>query len=436
MREKVIDINGESLYAFTNEALNSFCIALYVRAGSLFEPKELNGITHLLEHTIFRNIKKKYGGKLYELLALNGLSFSGSTYREFVRFALEGPLFGYDFACDILCSLFDPLTVSKMEFDLEKQRIKAEIREKDERNSLQYHFSKAIWEDTNNERTVLGYCRVLDSVSLSKLETYRRRMFSAGNCFFYATGGICQSNLDRLAQKLCCLEIPVTENTNKNEVTLSPRFFHRNCFVKVRDSRYSEVCLGVDLDLQKLDESVLDLMYDVLFSGDNCLLFKYLSEDNPLTYSFSGTLERYDNAGCLQLNFETAPGKIEEALQAVVAAVNDLKCGRFHFEAALSYALAGHITVQDNPELLNWERAYLGHILKAVPIDYSAFRLGRFASITKEVIMQAAQEVFRTDNITVVVEGNKRKLKPEYLRKILEQLNEPLEEKDKEIHYV
>ena len=51
--------NGIRIYSYPNPHLHSFCIALYVKAGCLYEPEEDNGITHLLEHLVFRNIDKK-----------------------------------------------------------------------------------------------------------------------------------------------------------------------------------------------------------------------------------------------------------------------------------------------------------------------------------------------------------------------------------------
>ena len=58
MNERSVSVNGISIYSLINPNLRSFCLSLYVRAGSIFEDLSNNGISHLFEHVVFRNIKK------------------------------------------------------------------------------------------------------------------------------------------------------------------------------------------------------------------------------------------------------------------------------------------------------------------------------------------------------------------------------------------
>ena len=97
MNERSVSVNGISIYSLTNPNLRSFCLSLYVRAGSIFEDLYNNGISHLFEHVVFRNIKNKYEN-FYELLAMHGLCFQGSTYKKFVSFTIDGPQHEFDFA--------------------------------------------------------------------------------------------------------------------------------------------------------------------------------------------------------------------------------------------------------------------------------------------------------------------------------------------------
>lgn len=57
MNERSFSVNGISIYSLTNPNLRSFCLSLYVRAGSIFEDISNNGISHLFEHVVFRNLK-------------------------------------------------------------------------------------------------------------------------------------------------------------------------------------------------------------------------------------------------------------------------------------------------------------------------------------------------------------------------------------------
>ena len=201
MYEQSVSVSGIDIYSMTNPALKSFCLSLYIRAGSLFENTTNNGISHLFEHIVFRNLKNKYEN-FYELLALHGLDLQGCTYKEFIRFTINGPHDEFDFATDILCSLFDEIKLTSSDFLKEKKRIKAEIREKDERNSLEYFFDNIVWNGSEAEKTVLGYCKNIDGFSIKKINAFRENVLSKNNLFVYVTGNVSQEDKNILYRKI------------------------------------------------------------------------------------------------------------------------------------------------------------------------------------------------------------------------------------------
>ena len=423
MKERKFPVNNTTLYAFTNENLNSFCLSFYVRVGSIFENKDNNGISHMLEHMVFRNIKRKYPDNFYDLLTLNGLIFSGTTYREFMRFTITGPSFGFDFACEVICSVFDEIAISNKDYQLEKKRIKAEIRESDNRYSIGNFFLRNIWADTTNEKTILGYCKNLDKISLSKLEEFRKYTFCGDNSFFYVTGNISDEEIKSLVSKIQLLDIEKGDKRNNNVINVSERFFKREHSVKIKDGSCYCAYFGFDIDPQKCPPAVYDLIYNTLFTGENALIFKYISEDNPIAYSYECTQEQYDNVGNIHFNFEFAPTKAKESIACVISALNDLKQGNFNFDANLQFELANCLINLDNPDEINWTMAYYNHILDTTPYDYSAKNYGRFADVTKEQVVNCAKEIFIRDNLTLVLEGRKSKLKPDLIEEILTQLD-------------
>lgn len=424
MVEREYSVNNTKLYAFTNENLNSFCISFIVRAGSIFENDDNNGISHLLEHTVFRNIKKKYPDEFYDLLSLNGLVFGACTYREFMRFSISGPAFGFNFACEVICSIMDELSISNKEYILEKKRIKAECREKNNLHSIGNFFMRNIWIDTNNEKTILGYCKNIDKITLSQLEQYRRKMFCGQNVFFYVTGCVSDSEIEQLISKINEYDIEKDGERMKNEIILSKNIYNRECNVKIRESSYYSALFGFDVDSKKYSGAVCDILYDVLFLGDNALIYKYISEDNPITYSYDSTLEQYDNVANIHFDFEFNSNKAIESINCVIDALNDLKQGRFNFEANMRYELAKWITILDDPDELAWNLAYYNHILDTERVDYSADKFSRFKDVTKEQVIKAAQEIFTTKNLTLVLEGKKSKLKLDKIAEALKRLDE------------
>lgn len=413
MKEHSVFVNGINIYSMTNPHLRSFCLSLYVRAGSIFETPDNNGISHLFEHVVFRNLKNRYEN-FYEMLAFHGLELYAGTYKEFIRFYIEGPSGEFDLAAEILCSLFSEIQLSRADFVNEKKRIKAEIRENDECSTLQFFFNRIVWKDTGAEKNIIGYCKTIDKISVKKINAFRKEVLSGGNCFVYVTGNVPQSGLETLRQRMGTLEILRSEADFRNVITPNAEFFNRGGKVYVKDDYWHHIKIGFDVDCSKYPGGVYDLLYAVLFTGTKAVAHNYLSEDNPIVYSYDSAFEQYDNIGNLYFDFEVDKNKIEEAFAIVGEMFKAVKEGRFNFEATLRDELYNAQLCLDRPRNLNFNMAYYNHILKTEPFDYSKPGFGRF-DVTKKQLISAANEVFCARNMTVAIKGNKRKLKPEVI---------------------
>lgn len=421
MHEEISNINGIEFCSALNTNLKSFCLSLYVRAGSIFEDKSNNGITHLLEHIVFRNLKNKYGD-FYNMLSMHGIELQGCTYKEFLRFSINGPSSEFAFAVDVLCSMFDEIRINTKELNNEKKRIKAEIRENDEKNTLDYFFNRIVWKDSEAEKTVSGYCKVLDNISIKKLNDFKNKFFSKGNCIVFVTGNVCKKDIDILKKRICIIDIQDNQAVYTNTVSVNNEFFHRNKTVIVKNNYWHYIKFGFDINHTKYSNGVLDLLYAVLFKGENALVHNYLSEENHIIYSYDSTLEQYDNVANMNFMFEVEKDNIENAVKNVVFLLNDVKTGRFNFEANLKAEIHYAEMELDRPDDLNWSLTYYNHILKGKPIDYTDSYYGRF-NITKKQVIEAAREIFQSRNMTVAIKGNKRKINIQNIESILRTLD-------------
>ena len=422
MQEKSVNINGVNIYSLLNPNLRSFCLCLYIRAGSIFETSADNGISHLFEHIVFRNVKSKYEN-FYEELALHGIDMQGTTYKEFIQIEINGPFYEFPFAADVLCHFFDEIQISKEEFLKEKNRIKAEIREDGDRASLDNYFNKLVWNDTEAEKEILGYCKILDRISVKKLNEFRKEIFSKDNFFVYITGKVVEKDIELLNEKVEKLDIRQDEFKRTNTITLNEKFFNRNGNVEVKSGYWNYIKLGFDFDSRKFSGGVMDILYSVLFKGENALVYNYLSEDNPIIYSYDSTQEQYDNIGNLNFKFEVSRAKLVDAIKIVVELLNNVKDGKFNFESSFKFETILVEIDLDKPTSLNWNMAYYNHILKTNPVDYTDELYGRFKNVTKEQVMEAAKEIFQTKNMTVALKGNKKKINTEEIENILKNLD-------------
>ena len=420
--ERKISANGAEIFFATNENLHSFCIGAYVLAGSMFETARDNGVTHLFEHAVFRNLKRLYGGELYTLLSRNGLTLDGETYKEFMSFTVHGAADGIDFAIDLIEKLFLPLEIPREEFDAEKHRILCEINEDDEKNTLGYLHNRRCWGGAFPGGGISGRRSNIERISVRTLDRFRESVISRGNVFFYVTGNVDAEHEKRLAEAVSRAPVNPVGAGRENIVPIGPDFVFGRPDIVLKDSDWYHVMLSFGFDSERVPMNVRELIYSALYDQDDCAFYQELSENDPTAYSYGGTLEQYDNFGQFQLSYETFPRLLNKSLEAAVHAINRIKKGDFDIELN-KRKLAARFTVSlDDPCGLNWDLAYYNHILESGPADWSRPALGRFENVTMDELTAAAREIFTRKNLVLTLRGERGKVSKSMLEEILNKL--------------
>ena len=417
MEEKRMTASGIPVYFYPNPALHGFCLSLYVRAGSLYERAEGNGETHFIEHMVFRNINFRMKGGLYPLLDRCGLSFNAETYKEFVQFYIVGAKEHFADAVTVFSHLFDPMVLPRDQIDPERMRIKSEIRESDEETSLDYFSDGIVWKDTSLARSILGRAGTLDRMGSNYLTDAAKRIFSRNNLFFYITGAVVPTDLDRFCAALSA-PVEATVPDRDNTAPLPKDFGNRPREIFVKNSEETVVRFSFDFDPTRYSNAELMLLYDILFYGECGKVYRELSDKTGLIYSFDPCMERYRNVGVLHLKYEVRPANLYRSVEIVCEILRGLKAG---LTDELDYVRPLYLDnsglLFDNAEEFNWNRAYEVHILDCPYPDHAA-RSKAFAEVSPQRISQIAKEVFRTCNLTLALKGNKRQIKGEDLLKI------------------
>lgn len=410
--------NGIKYYACTDGTKRRFCMTLYIRAGSAFEAENENGITHLFEHAVFRNIKRKFGGELYGKMLPFDLYFNGSTYNEFLSFTLMGVPESFPLACGILKYIFDDIDVTADEFNAEKGRIKSEIREDDDRTSIRYFADCAVWEGTPLSQTICGSCTSVGRISQKRLNEYKKRIMTCGNLFVYITGNAGKKEFDLLDKTLGSVNVQSGGIVNENTVPVPADFGKRPQRILIKSGSYTKVRLSFDVDSTRFPDGVRDILYSVLFKSDASLIYLAISENDPYVYSFDSRFEEYDNVSVLKLEYEVAERHFANSVKAVFGVFEKIKNGDFDFDGFKQNRITSLISDCDDIDELNFGLAYSNHILAGSRLDFERRDLGRYEQVTKQSVIEMAKAVFKKDNLVFAVKGNKKhieKVNPEDL---------------------
>ena len=386
----------------------------------MYEEESESGITHFLEHTVFRNINHKRGGKLYSRLDEWGLEFNASTYAEMVQFYVSGSLSRFAEGVELLSEIFSEISLPTSELDTERRRIKAEIREVDDPSSLATLTQREVWQQTSLSRSITGSAGSVNRISRRRLEEYRRRVFTPENLFVYRTGNITEEALALATEKLG--EVKVFEGReNKNIAPVPQDFGKRAPTLKIKNAPYTKLRFSFDFDMEKVSSPELDLLYDTLLGGYASDFFIELSERRGLIYDVTGSVERYANVGAFTFTFELRADKLYEAVSEVVkillAAKREISEGRC---MKAGYVDNAEMLLDDAREL-NFTFAYDNHVLMRGYRSVSD-RAATYAAVTTADLSRAAREIFRPENLVLVLKGNEKKISREKLLEIVSRL--------------
>ena len=439
MEQRLTAANGIPIYAYPSPHLHSFCISLYIKAGALYESEEESGITHFWEHMEFRNINHSYSGGLYRLLDSLGASMNAATYKEFMQIRITAAPQHFETCAQILSKVFlpfelrGPQALGREVFDAERRRVKSEIREAEERTSLDYLAQTLVWKGTPLEKTILGRHKALDRVGAASLQRAKERFLTPDGAFFYVTGCYTAEHLEYLA-RICTLPVgrrkgaagqdgPLSAGgvweARRNLAPVPADFFHRDCQVAIKNADFTLVRFSFDFATDRYSMAELNLLYDALFRGESCGFFQALSDESGMVYSYDARMEKYRNIGSLYFSYEVQANRLMESLEKTLEVLTWAREGRMDLNCLLPFYTDNAGMLLDDPEELNWSLAYEHHIMET-PFTTLEESAEGYRKVTARRLGEVAGEIFRPSNLILAVKCSKKRFSSEPMRALLQ----------------
>ena len=421
MEKSIKAKNGITVYHYAQPETHSFYISLFVKMGSMYEEERHSGVSHFLEHAIIRNVNAAMDGELYFLLDKYGLEFNASTFTEMVQFYISGSRQAFGVAAQIISRVLLPITISAQDFEAERSRIRAEIREAEDRTSLSQFTLDTVFGGSSLSRPITGTGGSVSRISRKTLEQCRKSFFTPENTFVYLTGSYDDDGLSTLVSELGKYPLLGGE-IRDNTAPVSNSFGKRGGNVYIKNADYCKVRFTFDLDMTQLTLPETDLVHAVLVGGYSSELFVEMSEKRGIFYDIDGVCDRYKNIGILGFSFELREGRLYEALELVVKLLGRLKTDILPRERCMYATYVDNADILlDSPRELNFTFAYDNHIMDMGYADVGA-RTMAYSSVTPERIRELCGMIFTHDNLTFTMKGNKKRIDTERISQILSQL--------------
>ncbi|MEM0476358.1 MAG: pitrilysin family protein [Candidatus Aenigmatarchaeota archaeon] len=181
-------------------------IGIGVNVGSIYE--EIPGISHFLEHMMFKSNEKYSSQQIDEGLELSGAISNAFTSTCLTFYFVETIPHGFNKIIDILFSMFSNEKFKEEEFEKEKKVILSEI-ERNENNpedKLISSIPNSLFGNSDYGRSIIGNRESIESITKIDLEEFKEKYYSANNMFILLEGNFNKKHIDLVIKYFSKLE--------------------------------------------------------------------------------------------------------------------------------------------------------------------------------------------------------------------------------------
>jgi len=316
--------NGLIVLTERMEHLRSVAMGVWIKSGSRGEAAETNGISHFVEHMVFKGTRNRSALMIAREMDSIGGNLDAFTGKEMICFNVKSLADHTPIALDVLADLvLNPVFASP---DIERERgvILEEIKIDEDNPDLLVHelFTQSFWKDHPLGKPILGTTATVKLLDQPKLLDYHSGCFHAGNMVFSAAGDLEHEKfVAAIAEKFGGMKSgqPLTELP-------APQSTARILLKNKKALEQVQICLGVPAPPITDENRYATLILNtVLGGGMSSRLFQTIREERGMAYSVFSDLSPYRDTGTLCVYAGTSVGKALECIDLILEEFRKLK---------------------------------------------------------------------------------------------------------------
>ncbi len=332
MYSKALLPNSLRVVTIPMESVKSVSVLVGVATGSRYEPKNINGISHFLEHLVFKGTKKRPTSKeIFALLDSVGAGHNAFTGKDTTGFYVKVAAEHLELALDILSDvILNPIFDAK-EIDKERGVIIEEINmyEDQPQAIVSRVFDELIYPDNPLGWRVSGPKSVIAKITRDQVVDYAQRMYHSTSMVVGIAGQI--SDLSLVSKYFGQVPNGATNKFTKFEDSQTKPALA----VHYKKTDQAHLVLGVrGLPLGHPDRFAMAVLANILGGNTSSRLFMEVREKRGLAYYVGAGTDEYHDTGVLAIGAGVALDKIEEALKVILG-----ELGKFVEEAPFASEL-------------------------------------------------------------------------------------------------
>lgn len=397
--------------------MKSVAIVFGIGTGSRYEIQKYQGISHLIEHMLFKGTnKRKSTLEISQVIEGIGGEINASTSKEITHIYAKVPQKQFKTAFDVLADIILNSVMREDDLRKEKNVIIEEIKKYEDipEELVEILLDRIMWKNHPLGRSVLGDEKSVSNIQRENLLSYKNRFYCPNNLVISVAGNI------KIAEVILQIEkyfkrtekgeiekyLPVKDNQKTTQIG-----------IKFKKSKQTHLSFGFP-GISRLDSDKysLDLLDIILGSGLSSRLFQKIRVEKSLAYDIHSFVQYFNDTGSFNIYAGISSNKIKETIQTILEELNkieedvlkedELRKAKEMYKGVLSLSLESTLS----------NAFWLGNrmLLYGRPSTFDEIK-GKIEEVKVKDIQRMAQNIFTKDKINLSIVGPfKEKDREEY----------------------
>lgn len=396
--------NGLTLATAEMPHMASVSVGLWVGVGARFEPAELGGVSHFIEHLLFKGTKRRTAKQISEDVEGVGGYLNAFTSEENTCFYVRAHHDKFADVLDVLMDMFLHSRFDPAEVDKERAVIKEELAMYRDQPAQHVHelLNATLWPDQPLGRSIAGTERTLDALGRAELLAFKQSKYVANTALLAVAGRINHAQVvkaaSRYAKKFPTGKRPMFLPAADGQT--EPRLH-----LHTKATEQTHFALGIRA-CSRHDERryALRVLNTILGENMSSRLFQVVREDHGLAYSIYSSVSHFDDTGDLVISAGLDTDKLPRALKLVLREIRRLAAAppaAAELRRARDYLLGQtDLSLESTENQMMWMGEQLLGYGKINPPTTVKQRL---AAVTAVQVRAAAREFFRPERLSLAL---------------------------------
>jgi len=384
--------------------VRSISIGVWVDVGSRHESETENGLSHFVEHLVFKGTRKRTAKQIASTLESLGGSLNAFTTKEHTCYTARVLDEHLVQAIDVLSDLTCHATFSPTNMKRESQVICEEIKESLDTPTDHIHdiFARAFWGEHPLGQPIMGAQDTIMNMTRARLTGFVKKHYRSGSVIVAASGAVSHDRLVRLVRESFNFERGQAGSPVTGERPGSKR-----AALEAEVSSQTQFCVGFPgIAYGHEGRTPMMALTSHLGSGMSSVLFQKIREQRGLAYSVYCYHDYYIDSGIFGVYLGTDKTHLRQAFDVILAECRRMKKRKLtsaQLEKVKSL-LKGHLTIGMESTSNRMVRLGRQEILgqEYVPLDQTIKAIDK---ITASEVLGLANNVFDESQMTIAALG-------------------------------